>query len=107
MSKETLAGFSYHVGICRDGLEDSTDIFSAAKKLLGEDAALWAADAHLFASSTLPPFCFLKHRIVKIKSYATILGVFCLCKSHLIEVSMWDEEGRDQVLMKLWITRLS
>lgn len=49
MSKETLAGFSYHVGICRDGLEDSTDIFSAAKKLLGEDAALWAADAHHFA----------------------------------------------------------
>lgn len=59
----------------------------------GEDAAIWAAGTHLFASSTLPPFCFLKHRIVEIKSQATILGVFCLCKSHPIEVSRWDEEG--------------
>lgn len=93
MFKESLAGYSCHVGIRRDGFEKSTGILSAAKKLLWE-GMLRVFDAHLFASSTFTPFCFLKHREVKIKSHATILGVFCLCKSHPIEVSRQDEEGR-------------
>lgn len=93
MFKENLAGFSDHVGLCRDGLENSTDLFSAAKKLL------WGGRCYVGSGRTpvcqlhVAPILLLKHRIVEIKSQATILGAFCLCKSHPIEVSRWDEEG--------------
>lgn len=49
--KKNLAGFSYHVGLCRDGFENSTDLFSAAKKLL------WGGRCYLGSGRT--PVCQL------------------------------------------------